>query len=224
MTTSTFRNSTPSQTYIKLKKSPSIIERNRSTLSDTASTNIFINNKNKIKNSRSSLNIFRKSNKFFDTTESTLYFPELPSILIPQKKQESKKLISNKKNVIINWKERQNAIKGNLLRFDKSLKILNENAVTKKSEKFKEERIKKVIELYYDYDKNNEHVIANSFSGNNPKTLKNKIMFVKNVFDYIYPRTIIKRMKFLNQKKVEEIETKLSMIDYSYDADSNQFA
>lgn len=216
MTTSTFRNSTPSQTYIKLKKSPSIIERNRSTLSDTASTNIFINNKNKIKNSRSSLNIFRKSNKFFDTTESTLYFPELPSILIPQKKQESKKLISNKKNVIINWKERQNAIKGNLLRFDKSLKILNENAVTKKSEKFKEERIKKVIELYYDYDKNNEHVIANSFSGNNPKTLKNKIMFVKNVFDYIYPRTIIKRMKFLNQKKVEEIETKLDILNKKF--------
>ena len=210
-------NSSPSQTFIKIKKSPSIIDKNSNTSSDITSTgNIFINHKYKINNSRSSLNILRKPNKIFDMTESTIYLPQLPSVLDSKKKQEFKKSTANKKSVIINWKKRQIASKGNLLQFDKSLKILNENAVIKNNEKLKEKRVKKVIELYFDYDKKNETVISNSFSGNNPNILKNKIMFVKNVFDYIYPRIIIKRMKFLNKKKVEEIESKIDILNKKF--------
>ena len=36
--------------------------------------------------------------------------------------------------------------------------------------------------------------------------MKKKIIFVKNIFDYIYPKIVINRMKFLDKKRMEDLK------------------
>jgi hypothetical protein len=97
--------------------------------------------------------------------------------------------------------------KKSLLFFDSSIKSLYENIkLLKNNPKFQEERKKKKDELYYDYDEKNYYNKHNSFSGNNANIMKKKVIFVKNIFDYIYPKIVINRMKFLDKKRMEDIK------------------
>ena len=75
---------------------------------------------------------------------------------------------------------------------------------------YQREKLRKKNELYFDYDEKNQYIKHNSFSGNNPNILKQKVMFVKNIFDYIYPKIVINRMKFIDQKKISEIKFKVN--------------
>ena len=67
-------------------------------------------------------------------------------------------------------------------------------------------------ELNFDYDEKNQYIKQNSFSGNNPNILKNKVMFVKNIFDYMYPKIVINRMKFIDKQKISEIKYKVNIL------------
>ena len=119
--------------------------------------------------------------------------------------------IQNQNKIKINLKLHENSPSGSLLFFDSSLKHLyNNNKILKNNKIYQEEKIKKKNELYFDYDENNYYIKHNSFSGNNPNILKKKVLFVKNIFDYIYPKIVINRMKFIDQKKLNEIKYKVN--------------
>lgn len=220
MTSSTFRNSTLDQTYVKFRK---LTNTKSNKFSDTTatSTNVFTSQKfymSSFSRSHSSINIFNVSKKKPEKTETTIYLPMVSSAL----NQDSNKLntdIKRAKKLVINWKARQKSIEGNFLKFDKSLSALNVNEVTEKNKKKVEERIKQIKELHFDYDKKNANIIVNSFSGNNPNMLRNKVLFVKNVFDYIYPRILINRMKFCDKKNVEEIDNKIKVLKENFSND-----
>ena len=110
----------------------------------------------------------------------------------------------------INLKPLEAHKQSNLLFFDQTLKPLYENnKMVKNNKVYQEERKKKKNELYFDYDEKNQYIKHNSFSGNNPNILKQKVMFVKNIFDYIYPKIVINRMKFIDKKKISQIKYKV---------------
>ena len=158
--------------------------------------NIKINDKNEISNNLTSLSLF----------------PKLSQInLSPNIKTMKTKLKNIKK---INPLKNKKKAKKDLLSFDPCLKMLNDNLeLNPYNKKLIEERLKKKKELCFDYDKNNDEFKFNSFSGNNPNLLKCKVLFVKGVYDYIYPRLVIKRMKFLEdqfRKNIKENVKKLN--------------
>lgn len=106
---------------------------------------------------------------------------------------------------------------GSLLMFDSILNVFNESQVAKKyGEKFMEERERRKNELFYDYDKDNKNQRQSSFSGNNPGLLKKKVLFVKNVFDYIYPRIVVNRMRFLEKQKEMELMYLMKRMEEGY--------
>jgi hypothetical protein len=77
----------------------------------------------------------------------------------------------------------------------------------KKGNKKFQELVKKNIEdMYFDYDKNNDHKKNKLFSGNNAGTLKNKIFFVKGVMDYMFPILTIKKMHHLDREKYKKFQ------------------
>ena len=107
--------------------------------------------------------------------------------------------------------------KGSLLFFDSSLKELYENnKFLKNNINYQRERFRKKNELYFDYDEKNYDLKHNSFSGNNPNLLKKKVMFVKNIFDYIYPKIIINRMKCIDKKERGEIKYKVNSLTQKF--------
>lgn len=123
----------------------------------------------------------------------------------------------NNQNSDNNLKDFEINAKGSLLYFDSSIKSLYENSRLLKNNKiYQEERIKKKNELNFDYDENNYYFKHNSFSGNNPNILKKKVMFVKNIFDYIYPKIIINRMKFIDKTKINEINIKVDNLNKKF--------
>ena len=113
----------------------------------------------------------------------------------------------------INLNSSDKNTKGSFLYFDSSLKPLYENnKFLKNNKSYQEEKFRKKNELYFDYDENNYYLKHNSFCGNNPNLLKNKVMFVKNICDYIYPKIVINRMKFMDEKKSKEIKFKVNSL------------
>lgn len=146
-------------------------------------------------------------------------FPKVTTInLTPITKRV--KTLQNKKKKLKIFK-RHNKAKRNLLSFDPCLKMLNDNLdANPYNRKLIEQRTKKKNELYFDYDKKNEEFKFNSFSGNDPSLLKSKVLFVKGVYDYIYPRLVIKRMKFLESENRKEIKEKVEK--YKKEFNNNQ--
>lgn len=117
--------------------------------------------------------------------------------------------------------QRHKKTKRDLLSFDPCLKMLNDNLDSNPyNKKLIEERKKQKNELYFDYDKKNEEFKFNSFSGNDPSLLKSKVLFVKGVYDYIYPRLVVKRMKFLEAENRKEIKEKVEK--YKKEFNNNQ--
>ena len=88
------------------------------------------------------------------------------------------------------------------LTFNKRLRLFireDKNEKTKSAlQKLKEKNIE---EIYYDYDKNNQKIKKETFSGNNPGVLKNKILSVKGVMDYMFPRMFMRQMHYLEKRK-----------------------
>ena len=119
--------------------------------------------------------------------------------------------ILKENKIKINLKSIEKNLKGDLLFFDSSIKPLYENIkMLKNNRKYQEERKKKKNDLNFDYDENNYDIKHNSFSGNDPNLLKKKVIFVKNIFDYIYPKIVINRMKFTDKQKAGEIQSQIN--------------
>ena len=96
----------------------------------------------------------------------------------------------------------------NLLTFNKRLRLFireDKNEKIKSAlQKIKERNIE---EIYYDYDENNQKIKKETFSGNNAGVLKNKILFVKGVMDYMFPRMLMKKMHYLEKKREKDFQT-----------------
>ena len=177
------------------------------------------NNRNSINKSpfkliKLKLNSHKQKQTNITNSHLTSYslFPKLSQIsLSPDTTTVKSEINNNKKIKHIHCNKKVNR---DLLTFDPCLKMLNDNLdLNPYNKKLIEDRMKKKNELYFDYDKNNDYFKYNSFSGNDPSLLKSKILFVKGVYDYIYPRLVIKRMKFLesqNRKEIKENVIKLN--------------
>ena len=158
--------------------------------------NIKIHDKNDINNNLTSLSSFPKLTKINLS-------PTIKSL-------KTKLSIIKKRNTL---KTKKNT-KRDLLSFDPCLKMLNDNLeLNPYNKKLIEDRLKKKKELYFDYDKNNDDFKYNSFSGNNANLLKSKVLFVKGVYDYIYPRLLIKRMKFLEDQYRKDIKENVKKLN-----------
>ena len=162
--------------------------------------------RNKFRQSKHNITSYNKSYSFFPKLSKNNNSPD--NIPLKTSINNNKK----KKNY-----ESQKTINVDLLTFDPSLKILTEKLDSNPyNKKFIEERLKKKEELYFDYDKKNAYIVHNSFSGNNPSLLKSKVLFVKGVYDYIYPRIVIKKMKLLEIQKENEIKEKVGELNEEF--------
>ena len=70
-------------------------------------------------------------------------------------------------------------------------------------------------EIYYDYDKNNQKVIINSFSGNSADLLRNKVSFVTGIMNYLYPKIVLNKMEFLKKMKHIELKEEKTQLEYN---------
>ena len=113
---------------------------------------------------------------------------------IPKKRNTSPKTV--KKNIEIQT-----------LQFNKRLRLFMNLDKEKIVNKKYQEIIKKNIEdMYFDYDEKNVIKKKNLFSGNNAGILKNKVLFVKGVMDYMFPILTIKKMHFLDREKYRKFK------------------
>jgi hypothetical protein len=113
---------------------------------------------------------------------------------IPKKRNNSPKTI--KKNIEIQT-----------LQFNKRLRLfmnLDKEKIVNK--KYKEIIKKNIEDMYFDYDEKNVIKKKNLFSGNNAGILKNKVLFVKGVMDYMFPILTIKKMHFLDREKFRKFQ------------------
>lgn len=151
-----------------------------------------------------------KRNEFLRGNVSLINLPGITTSNFLQRKSfnelklnNDKNKTRNKRNISFNVDGKKQ--KSSLLCFDSSIKLLYENnEVLKNNRKFQEDRKKKKNDLYFDYDKKNINNKHNSFCGNDPSLLKEKVIFVKNIFDYIYPKIVIKRMRFLDKRREDD--------------------
>ena len=159
-------------------------------------------------------NIHKQKYKLLRTKLPLINLPAFPNIDISKhnifyniQSNNLNKTRNQKEKIKINLKSIEKNLKGDLLFFDSSIKPLYENIkMLKNNRKYQEERKKKKNDLNFDYDENNYDIKHNSFSGNDPNLLKKKVIFVKNIFDYIYPKIVINRMKFTDKQKASEIQ------------------
>ena len=142
------------------------------------------------------------------------------------KKKKMSKSLFNKRILIsrtienkINESNKNKKLKKiNILDFGNNLKLYDDKEKKYKEKSILEKRKKQLDEIYYDYDKNNQNQIMNSFSGNSANLLKNKVCFVKGIIDYLYPKLILKRMDFIkelkeNRYKENKIKSNKPVID-----------
>ena len=105
------------------------------------------------------------------------------------------------KNKIKESKKSNKLKKLNILDFGNHLKLYDEIEKKQKEKAIIEKRTKELDDIYFDYDKNNKKKITNSFSGNRADLLRNKIVFVKGIVDYLYPKLVLNKMEFINDMK-----------------------
>ena len=104
-------------------------------------------------------------------------------------------------NKIKESKKMQKLKRINIFDFGNNLKLYDEIEKKQKEKAILEKRTKQLDEIYYDYDKKNRKKIMNSFSGNSADLLRNKIIFVKGIIDYLYPKLVLNKMEFINDMK-----------------------
>jgi hypothetical protein len=116
---------------------------------------------------------------------------------IPKKRNNSPKTVKN--NIEIQ-----------ALQFNKRLRLFMNLDKDKIVNKKYQEIIKKNIEdMYFDYDEKNVIKKKNLFSGNNAGILKNKVLFVKGVMDYMFPILTIQKMHYLDEEKHKKFKEEM---------------
>ena len=126
-------------------------------------------------------NIFRKN-----ISESRFSKPVIIGKTIENKIKESKKSKNLKK---LN------------LDFGNHLKLYDEIEKKQKQKAIIQKRTKELDDIYFDYDKKNKKKMTNSFSGNRADLLRNIIVFIKGIVDYLYPKLVLNKMEFINDMK-----------------------
>ena len=103
-------------------------------------------------------------------------------------------------------KNHKKSLETQTLQFNKRLRLFMNMDGKKGNKKFQELVKKNIEDMYFDYDKNNDHKKNKLFSGNNAGILKNKIFFVKGVMDYMFPILTIKKMHHLDREKYKKFQ------------------
>lgn len=107
-----------------------------------------------------------------------------------------------------------------LLTFNKKLRLfLNIDKNDKTKQELLKVTQKNIEEIYFDYDAQNHKKKLDMFSGNNANVLRNKILFVKGVMDYMFPRMMIKKMNFLTKVKKKEFENEMKQMKSHFSND-----
>ena len=141
-----------------------------------------------------------------------------------QKNIFEKKIIKSKLNrPVINMKLAKSITDKlkhlNILDFGNNLKIYDEKEKKNKKKVILDKIEKKLDEIYYDYDKRNQKVIINSFSGNNADLLRNKISFVSGIMNYLYPKIVLNKMEFLKKMKYQELREEKFQVELDLKGD-----
>lgn len=168
----------------------------------------------------------QKNNKYFKTilSNSPNYRIKYPNDIKNQRYSQNfleknytkpgifRKTIENKKK---ETKKSEKLKKINILDFGKNLKLYDEIEQKQKEKTILEKRIKELDDIYYDYDKKNRKIIMNSFSGNRADLLRNKIIFVKGIVDFLYPKFVLNKMHVINDIKEKNYkEGRKQMLNY----------
>ena len=173
---------------------------------DESSSHLFLTSRN-FNNSLSP-----KKKRFFKTIIS---YKNKPRISVDNKYRKiisegtlNKQFIDRKtiENKIKESKKSKRLKKINILDFGNNLKLYDEVEQKNKEKTILEKRARQLDEIYYDYDKSNTKHIMNSFSGNSPNLLKNKVCFVKGIMDYLYPKLVLQKMEVLNEIKKKQFK------------------
>lgn len=128
------------------------------------------------------------------------FFNEL-NLKTPEKKTSKKKKIA---------KTEKKTIETLTLQFNKRLRLfMNLDEQKQGNKKFIEIVKKNIEDMYFDYDKKNVEKKKNLFSGNNAGILKNKVLFVKGVMDYMFPILTIQKMHYLDEEKHKKFKEEM---------------
>jgi len=103
----------------------------------------------------------------------------------------------------------------NIIDFGSTLKLYDDNEKKMKKKVILQKIDRQLEEIYYDYDKNNQKVIINSFSGNSADLLRNKISFVTGIMNYLYPKIVLNKMEFLKKMKHIELKEEKTQLEYN---------
>ena len=145
---------------------------------------------------------FSKSEKIFKTIMVNSTYRNKYKYTIDFNNNKSTKKISHSRftkpvivgktieNKLKESKKMQQLKRINILDFGNNLKLYDEIEQKQKEKAILDKRTKQLDEIYYDYDKRNRKKIMNSFSGNSADLLRNKVIFVKGIIDYLYPKLV----------------------------------
>ena len=103
----------------------------------------------------------------------------------------------------------------NIIDFGSTLKLYDDNEKKMKKKVILQKIDRQLEEIYYDYDKNNQKVIINSFSGNSADLLRNKVSFVTGIMNYLYPKIVLNKMEFLKKMKHIELKEEKTQLEYN---------
>jgi hypothetical protein len=103
----------------------------------------------------------------------------------------------------------------NIIDFGNNLKLYDDNEKKMKKKVILQKIDRQLEEIYYDYDKNNQKVIINSFSGNSADLLRNKVSFVTGIMNYLYPKIVLNKMEFLKKMKHIELKEEKTQLEYN---------
>jgi hypothetical protein len=168
-------------------------------------------------NANDNNNNYKTSNFNYPISDSIYYKTNSNFSLSPILTQRStKSKYFNRKNNTPSKKEKsppkterknhKKSLETQTLQFNKRLRLFMNMDGKKGNKKFQELVKKNIEDMYFDYDKNNDHKKNKLFSGNNAGILKNKIFFVKGVMDYMFPILTIKKMHHLDREKYKKFQ------------------
>ena len=103
----------------------------------------------------------------------------------------------------------------NIIDFGSTLKLYDDNEKKMKKKVILQKIDRQLEEIYYEYDKNNQKVIINSFSGNSADLLRNKVSFVTGIMNYLYPKIVLNKMEFLKKMKHIELKEEKTQLEYN---------
>ena len=175
-------------------------------------TLVFPSNNNK-ELSQYYLNTPNSQNNYchFITTQNSTKYSDPKSTRVRSKlffnNTETSKFNEKRKRFSTGKKNKKNV---NLLDFGNKLKIYDTEEKVHKE--IIRKRLHQLDEIYFDYDRRNDKIKMNSFSGNGADLLKRKIFFVKGVMDYLYPKLVLNKIHFINKIKEKEFHIEMEKL------------